>query len=59
MKKIEIEKLAEIHGGGKNRSCMLMGGLAFGAALGGWWTGWGTATAIVITAQAIVYGCFD
>lgn len=59
MKKLEIEKLVEIHGGGKNRSCMLMGGLAFASALGAWWNGWGAATAIAVTAGAIVYGCFD
>lgn len=59
MRTLNNEELVEIQGGGKNRSCMLMGGLAFGSAIGGWWSGWGVATAIGVTTAAIAYGCFD
>jgi hypothetical protein len=59
MRTLCLNELSEIRGGGQNRSCMLMGGLAFGSALAGFWSGWGVATAIGVTTAAIAYGCFD
>jgi hypothetical protein len=60
MEVLEINRLAEIQGGGKNRSCMIMGGL-FGLSLvtTPWLGGGSLSTAVGIGVAAAAYGCFD
>lgn len=52
--KLSKEELVLTIGGSKNRSCMLLGGLAFGSLLVQHW-----GAAIGVTAGAIIYGCFS
>ena len=53
MKKLSSENLETFNGGLTNRECMIAGGLAFAAALGGLW-----GPAVIVTAGANMAGCF-
>lgn len=54
MRELNIDQIANIEAKGKGRTCMILGGLALGAAIGQIW-----GAAIGTTAAATVLGCFD
>lgn len=54
MKELRLEELHTITGGTENRTCMILGGLAFLSVLSQQWR-----AAIGTTAAATVLGCFD
>jgi hypothetical protein len=54
MRKLSYDEQALLQGGGAGRTCMIMGGIAFFAALGQQW-----GAAIGTTVAATVYGCFE
>ncbi|MEZ0487350.1 hypothetical protein [Fibrella aquatica] len=53
MKKLEQNQLSSINGG-KNRECMILGGLATIGLMGGIWAG-----AMGAGVAATIYGCFS
>jgi len=54
MRKLSLIELSKVEAKGKNRDCMLMGGLATLAGM------FGRADAVVgVVFGAIAYGCFD
>jgi len=54
MRKINFDQMEIISAGGKDRDCMLVGGLIVIAVLTG-----NVPTALSLTAGAIYHGCFD
>lgn len=54
MKKIQINQMELVNGGGPGRTCAIAGGLAFGAAAFEFWP-----AAFTISAASAFYGCFN
>lgn len=59
MKEINVFQMEQIIAGGQNRTCTILGGLAFASFIGGFFVPTGFFAAATITAGAAVYGCFD
>ncbi|MDX9880763.1 MAG: hypothetical protein RBS73_01780 [Prolixibacteraceae bacterium] len=60
MKELKFVQMEQITAGGKNRDCMIMGGITFLSLLSIPFTGWGGAGFAGATiVSATVYGCFD
>lgn len=59
MKEMNLFQMEEINAGGQNRNCMILGGIAFFAGIGGFFAPvfWGIAGGATI--GATVYGCFN
>lgn len=58
MKKLNTSALEKTQGGGINRDCTILGGLATVAVIGGIFVPSLFGTALTITAAAAVRGCF-